>query len=209
MRVTLSFAQSLDGSIAAQPGERTTLSGPAAMAYTHRLRAAHDAILVGIGTVLTDNPRLTVRLADGPNPQPLVLDSLLRLPLTCALVAQPVRPLCVICSTQAPIEAQRALEGRGVRVLRLALPDDHAARWPVILAALDLISVRTLMVEGGARVMSSLLAAGCADKLALTIVPRWLNGVQGVRGAALPLLVNIQQHRFGDDLVIEADLVPS
>ncbi|MEZ4718129.1 MAG: GTP cyclohydrolase II [Caldilineaceae bacterium] len=77
--VTLSYAQSLDGSIAANRAP-TRLSGPAAMAMTHALRAAHDAILVGIGTVLADNPRLTVRLVDGASPRPVVLDSKLRMP---------------------------------------------------------------------------------------------------------------------------------
>ena len=78
--VTLSYAQSLDGSIADRPGRPLALSGPQAMALTHGLRAAHEAILVGIGTVLADNPRLNVRLVDGPDPQPMVVDSRLRFP---------------------------------------------------------------------------------------------------------------------------------
>ncbi len=206
MRLTLSYAQSLDGCIAARPGERTTLSGPEAMAYTHRLRAAHDAILVGIGTVLADNPRLSVRLAAGPHPQPIVLDTALRIPLTCALVAQPVRPLCVICAPHAGVEAQRALEDRGVRVLRMPLPEAHAARWPTILAALETLGLQSLMVEGGAHVITSLLASGCADKLALTIAPRWLNGQRGVLAGPTPALANVRHLRLGEDLVIEADV---
>src|SRR5262249_24805677 len=67
--VTLSYAQSVDGSIAARPGQPLALSGAQSMTLTHQLRAAHDAILVGIGTVLADNPRLTVRLVEGKNPQ--------------------------------------------------------------------------------------------------------------------------------------------
>ena len=78
--VTLSYAQSLDGSIADRPGRPLALSGPQAMALTHGLRAAHEAILVGIGTVLADNPRLNVRLVTGPDPQPVVVDSRLRFP---------------------------------------------------------------------------------------------------------------------------------
>src|SRR3989304_8693232 len=73
--VTLSYAQSLDGCIAARAGERLALSGPESMRLTHRLRAAQDAILVGIGTVPADNPRLTVHLVQGQDPQPIVLDS--------------------------------------------------------------------------------------------------------------------------------------
>src|SRR6185295_16924415 len=68
--VTLAYAQSLDGSITIARGQRYKLSGPEAMRFTHALRAAHDAILVGVGTVLADDPELDVRLIDGPNPQP-------------------------------------------------------------------------------------------------------------------------------------------
>lgn len=66
--VTLTYAQSLDGSIAARPGHPLAISGPASQTFTHALRAVHDAILVGIGTVLADNPALTVRLVPGPHP---------------------------------------------------------------------------------------------------------------------------------------------
>jgi riboflavin-specific deaminase-like protein len=78
--VTLSYAQSLDGSIADRPGRPLALSGEASMALTHSLRASHEAILVGIGTVLADNPSLNVRLVAGKNPQPIVVDSRLRFP---------------------------------------------------------------------------------------------------------------------------------
>jgi 3,4-dihydroxy 2-butanone 4-phosphate synthase/GTP cyclohydrolase II len=85
-RVTLTYAQSLDGCIAARRGEPYLLSGPESKRMTHQLRAAHSAILVGIGTVLADNPRLTARVAGGENPQPVVLDSRLRLPLDARLL---------------------------------------------------------------------------------------------------------------------------
>src|SRR4030095_2122097 len=73
--VTLSYAQSLDGSIAGCTGEPLGISGGPALDFTHRLRAMHDAILVGVNTVLTDDPRLTVRRVEGPNPRPIVVDS--------------------------------------------------------------------------------------------------------------------------------------
>ncbi|HRE30133.1 MAG TPA: dihydrofolate reductase family protein, partial [Anaerolineales bacterium] len=77
----VSYAQSLDGCLAAAVGAPLALSGPEALRFTHQLRATHAAILVGIGTVLADDPQLTVRLVDGVHPQPVVLDSQLRLPL--------------------------------------------------------------------------------------------------------------------------------
>ena len=90
--VTLSYAQSLDGSIAARRGATTPISGPDALRLTHQLRAHHDAILVGIGTVLADDPQLTVRLVAGPNPQPVIVDSRLRLPLTARLLSDGAPP---------------------------------------------------------------------------------------------------------------------
>jgi 3,4-dihydroxy 2-butanone 4-phosphate synthase/GTP cyclohydrolase II len=210
MRITLSYAQSLDGSIAARPGERTTLSGPAAMAYTHRLRAAHDAILVGVGTVVADNPRLTVRLAPGANPQPVVLDSQLRIPDTCHLLASPVLPLWIVCAPGAPDGRRAALEARGVRVLCLeSAPESLPGRWPAIRALLAATGVRSLMVEGGARVIGSLLAAGCADALSVTIAPRFLNGLRALPPEAHSsrAIRAMRYEQQGDDIVLEAEFV--
>src|SRR5512143_1701471 len=90
--VSLCYAQSLDGCIAAERGRPTQLSGPETKQITHRLRALHDGILVGIGTVLADDPHLTVRHARGENPQPVVLDSRLRTPVEARLIAGHPRP---------------------------------------------------------------------------------------------------------------------
>ena len=86
--VTVSYAQSIDGSIASRTRQPIRLSGQLSMVLTHRLRARFDAILVGIGTVLTDNPHLTVRCAEGRNPQPVVLDTHLRIPIQSNLAAK-------------------------------------------------------------------------------------------------------------------------
>ncbi len=210
-RVTLSFAQSLDGSIAAQPGRRTILSGSESMAYTHRLRASHDAILVGVGTVIADNPKLTVRLAPGAHPQPIVLDSALRIPLLCNLIANPVRPLWVICAHHAPAGRQRALEDLGAQVLRVDAPGAYHTRWPALLGALAARSIGTLMVEGGARVIASLLTGRAAHRLAVTIAPRLLGGLRALDAqidpSLLQQLVNTRYEKLGDDMILEADLV--
>lgn len=205
MKVTLAYARSLDGSIAAKPGERTTLSGPESMAYTHRLRAEHDAILVGVGTVLVDNPRLTVRLVEGANPQPVVLDSWLRTPLDCALVASPVRQLWILCDVDAPNDRERALTDRGVRVLRVYWPAEQPARWPAILDALDSAGIASLMVEGGAQVIASLTRAGLFDRLSVTIAPVRLDGLrpQIDDGGAPRLMRDKRVLSMGADTVIE------
>src|SRR5512145_1236608 len=116
--VTLSYAQSLDGCLTIQRGFPQALSGQASLALTHELRSAHDALLVGIGTVLADNPRLTVRLVEGKNPQPIVADSRLRLPLSANLLCQhPLSPW-IATGEQADAGRQKVLEAAGARVLR-------------------------------------------------------------------------------------------
>src|SRR5574341_453241 len=108
--VTLTYAQSLDGSIAARRDARLELSGPQTLRLTHHLRSTHDAILVGIGTVLADDPRLTTRLVEGKNPQPVIVDTHLRIPLTARLLQNPdSRPL-LIASPEADSSARQTLE---------------------------------------------------------------------------------------------------
>jgi len=84
--VTLSYAPRLDGSIAARLGAQLQISGEKSAIFTHQLRAVHDCVLVGVGTVLADDPKLTVRLVDGEDPQPVILDSSLRTPISSVLV---------------------------------------------------------------------------------------------------------------------------
>ena len=93
--VTISYAQSVDGSIATRDREQLRLSSPSSMVLTHRVRAANDAIVIGINTLMVDDPQLTVRLVEGTNPQPIILDSRLRVPLQARLLSRtpiPSRP---------------------------------------------------------------------------------------------------------------------
>ncbi len=112
--VTLSWAQASNGAIAAAGGVRVALSCPESLTLTHRLRGMHRGILVGIGTVISDDPLLSVRLADGPQPQPVVLDSRLRFPLSARLLARVDRKPWIF-SSDAPTEKARELERRGAR----------------------------------------------------------------------------------------------
>jgi 3,4-dihydroxy 2-butanone 4-phosphate synthase/GTP cyclohydrolase II len=210
--VTLTYAQSLDGSIAADPGQPLSLSGPQSLLLTHYLRAAHDAILVGIGTVLADNPLLSVRLVEGRNPQPVIVDSQLRFPLEANLLRRhPLSPW-IATSEQADRQRQRRLEAAGARVLRLpTTPGGHID----LLALLDHLGtcgLNSLMVEGGARIITSFLADRLANYLVLTVVPRLVGGVHAVGslgqvGASrFPALRHSGHQRLGEDLVLWGDL---
>jgi 3,4-dihydroxy 2-butanone 4-phosphate synthase/GTP cyclohydrolase II len=204
--VTIAFAQSIDGSLAAEPGKPLPLSGPASSAYTHRLRASHDAILVGIGTVLADNPRLTVRLAEGANPQPIVVDSRLRFPDGAALLAHPTRHVWIATTAGAPMDRFHTLRASGAEVL--PFPADHAGRvsLPHLLDDLGARGIQRLMVEGGAAIITAFLGQGLADRLSVTIAPRLVGGVRALQSALDAPLRNPVWRMSGPDVILEARL---
>jgi 3,4-dihydroxy 2-butanone 4-phosphate synthase/GTP cyclohydrolase II len=204
--VTLTWAQSLDGSLAQRRDAPLVLSGPESKAFTHRLRAAHDAILVGIGTVLADDPRLTARRAGGPDPRPVVLDSRLRFPLGARLLERPDAPWIATLAGADPERAAR-LEAAGVHLL--PLPPDPAGRvsLPHLLRCLGEQGVTSLMVEGGARVLTAFLGARIADRIIITIAPRFVGGLNAIESAAgpdlaLPYLVEVEYKTLGADLIV-------
>lgn len=207
-KVTLTYAQSLNGCIAARPGERLALSGPESMRMTHGLRATHDGILVGIGTVLADNPRLSVRLVDGPHPQPIIVDSQLRCPTDCHLIQNPVHPLWICTTEQASSERQQALERLGVRVIRIAIDSRERVDLQQALSVLSGLGIHTLMIEGGAQMITAVLRQQLADHLVLTIAPRIVNGVYAIAqdGLICPTLQQVTQKQLGVDTIIEANL---
>ena len=181
--VVLKLALSLDGRIASRTGSSKWVTGPEARARVHQLRSQQDAVVVGIGTALADDPRLTVRDAPGPSPLRVVLDTRLRLPPASRLVesAREV-PTWVICTTDAPQSAEEALVERGVEVMRAA-PSAEGRVDP--LAALKLLSGRgivTVMIEGGAELAGSVLAGALVDELHCFIAPILL-GPRGRPGA--------------------------
>lgn len=202
--VTLSYAQSLDGSIAAQPGQPLALSGPHSLAMTHRLRARHDAILVGIGTVLADNPRLTARLADGPNPQPVILDSHLRTPPTANLFHADAAPWIF---TTDPVDPDRRaqLEAQGAQLFVVPVGDDEKLDLAAILTKLGALAIRSVMVEGGAEIIQTFLAHQFADQTVITVAPFFVGGLKAYTTRNQPTVPQITEPtavQLGRDTVI-------
>jgi 3,4-dihydroxy 2-butanone 4-phosphate synthase/GTP cyclohydrolase II len=210
--VTLSYAQSLDGSLSLRRGVPTAISGPQAMQLTHRLRAAHDGILIGIDTLLSDDPRLTVRLVEGRNPQPVVLDGQLRTPLQAKLLQG--EPLPWIATHQQPIDPEAhqqkrsALEGRGARLLEIPSDENGDLSLPTLLAKLADLGINSLMVEGGSRVITSFLTSRLVDQFVITIAPLFLGGMPAVQLplpdglTILPTPHDMGYDRLGDDLIV-------
>jgi diaminohydroxyphosphoribosylaminopyrimidine deaminase/5-amino-6-(5-phosphoribosylamino)uracil reductase len=181
--VSLKLALSLDGRIAARTGASKWVTGAEARARVHLLRAQHDAVVIGIGTALADDPRLTVREAPGPSPLRVVFDTRLRLPLAGKLVSTAREvPTWVVCTTDAPSSAEEQLVERGVEVLR-APPSAEGRIDP--LAGLRLLGARGVvaaMIEGGAELAGSALAGQVVDELHAFIAPILL-GPRGRPGA--------------------------
>ncbi|MEJ5330782.1 MAG: dihydrofolate reductase family protein [Desulfobaccales bacterium] len=206
--VTLTYAQSLDGSIAARPGHPLAISGPASQTFTHALRAVHDAILVGIGTVLADNPALTVRLVPGPHPRPVIMDTRLRLPAYARLLREGRRQPVVATSEQAPPERQAELEHLGALVLRLPVGPNGGIHLPVLLTQLAELGITALMVEGGAQVITSFLNSRLVDQVVVTVAPILVGGVRVLDGylpvaeRQFPRLAGVTYYQVGEDLVL-------
>ena len=201
--VTLSYAQSLDGSIADRPGRPLSLSGSQSMTLTHGLRASHDAILVGIGTVLADNPRLNVRLVTGESPQPVIVDTRLRFPPYANLLRTGRAPW-IVANEGADPERREALETMGARVFCLPAANG-LVNLETLLKQLGDLEIDSLMVEGGAQIITSFLASRLVDQIILTIAPLLVGGLRVVdslgRGR-FPRLRNLTYQRLGEDLVL-------
>ena len=209
---TLTFAQSIDGCIATFEGNPLQLSNQTTQRMTHQLRALHDAILVGINTVLIDDPYLTVRLVEGQNPQPIVVDSRLRLPLSANLLQAPcVRPI-VATGMNACRRRESQLVAAGARVVRVPQQGNGLLDLCQLLIRLPELGLHSVMIEGGARIITSVLAARLADQLLLTISPRFVGGLQaihhGLRSSVdqFPSLSDVHYQSMEGDLIIRADL---
>lgn len=205
--VTLSYAQSLDGSIALRCDEPLALSGEESLRLTHQLRSMHDGILVGIGTVLSDDPQLTVRHWIGHNPQPIVLDSQLRIPAKARLCCLPDKRCWVLTTVDD--------QGTVIEGLEITALQGNADGRVCLQRALKLLwsrGIKSLMVEGGASVISAFLKARLVDALVLTITPQFVGGYKAVTGlgnqsrATFPQLNPFFSERLGDDLIVWGNL---
>src|SRR5262249_44528982 len=171
--VTLKLALAADGKVALAGRHPVAITGEAATARVHLMRAEHDAIMIGIGTAIADDPLLTCRLPgmSGRSPVRVVVDSALRLPVTSRLVGSAREaPLWVIGGTDASAAHEEALRARGVEVLRMA-----AAGRPEIGAVLRLLADRgitRLMVEGGPTLAASLVTVDRVDTAVLMRAPK-------------------------------------
>lgn len=207
--VILSAAMTLDGKIATKTRD-SKISCPADLRRVHKLRANVDAIMVGIGTVLTDNPRLTAHFAEGKNPIRVVVDSMARTPTNARVLADDKgTPTIIAVTEKAPKERVEALKAAGAKVI-VAGSKNHVDL-KLLMKRLQERGVRTLMLEGGGTLNWSMLKEGLVDEIRVAIAPVIVGGknaitlVEGEGASTVSEGVKLELKRIeqcGEDLVL-------
>jgi 3,4-dihydroxy 2-butanone 4-phosphate synthase/GTP cyclohydrolase II len=207
--VTVSYAQSLDGSIATANRQQMQLSGDESMHLTHQLRAAHRCILVGIGTVLADNPSLTTRLVAGDNPQPVILDTHLRTPPDAGLVTRQDLRTWIVNGNHGSGDRYSMLRQKGARLISCRCTDDGLIDLGALMEELAKRKIDSLMVEGGARVITSFIKWKLADLFVVTVAPKLVGGLSVIEAGSFQSnaflhLDDVHYQKLGRDLIIWA-----
>ena len=217
--VTMKIAQTLDGKIATATGESKWITGVEARRFGHTLRNYADAIVVGIGTVLRDDPSLTTRLEDNPNsrdPNRIILDSRLRIPPDAKVLNVDSKATTYVATTvAAPTQKMKEVKAKGAELLIIDEAEEGMLNLVMLMEELAKMGMTNILFEGGARVNAEALRSGIIDKAMFFIAPKLLGGddAKGSIGGrspeslsdAVPLL-DIHYTRLGDDLLIEGYL---
>ncbi len=222
--VTLKWAMSLDGKLATRAHKSQWISGAAAQLYAHRLRRMADVVLVGLGTVLADDPLLTVRhpqaleaLSRPAHPVRLILDARAELPLNARVLNHPDAPTWVAVTAAARSENVAALAQKA-RVLTLASDVHGHIDWNELLAQLGREGLNSVLIEGGQKVQGSAMEAGVVDKIVAIVAPKIIGGKDALAPvggtgalsmAEAQLLYQVSSRSLGEDILIEAYTVYS
>jgi riboflavin-specific deaminase-like protein len=200
------IGQSLDGRVATDSGHSHYINGPAGLAHLHRLRALADAVVVGVGTALADDPQLTVRRVTGPHPARVVVDPGGRLPASARMFASDGIRRLVMTTLDARVQLPAEIE-----IVRLPSSERRIAP-QAILAVLSEQGLRRVLIEGGAETVSRFLAAGCLDRLHVVVSPIIIGS--GRPSFILPPVEHIHEalrapmhiHRLADEVLFDCDL---
>ncbi len=210
--VTLKFAESIDGRIATATGESQWITGPGARRFAHKLRREHDAVMVGIGTVLSDDPQLTVRLVKGRDPLRIIVDGHLRTPLAARVLADGAASnTLIVTSESADVRRATEIERLGSEVLRLPRSINHSGvDLDRLFEELGGRGIASVLVEGGKRINTSLLKARAVDRLVAIIAPKIIGqGTEAIGDLGIARLedaitfASVKTSRLGPDIVFD------
>ena len=209
----------LDGRIATKTGDSQWISCAETLQLAHQLRAEHDAIMVGIGTVLADNPRLNVRLVEGRDPLRVIVDSRLQIPLAAnVLEAETAKGTLIATTEAADRDRIDAVKNTGAEILAFpAVSADHGQSPRLnlehLLAELHQRNVGSVLVEGGSKIITALLAARLVHRLVVVVAPKIIGqGIEAIGDLGIAKLSDaitfstIKTERLGTDVVFDCRL---
>jgi diaminohydroxyphosphoribosylaminopyrimidine deaminase/5-amino-6-(5-phosphoribosylamino)uracil reductase len=209
--VTLKYAQTLDGKIATKTGDSRWISSLSSRRLAHLLRSLHQAVLVGVNTIIQDDPQLTVRLVKGMNPIRIVVDSKLRSPLK-ARVFNPKRGTKTILATTLKADKKKVekFEERGVEVLLVKTNKAQRVDLEDLLQKLGEKKIKSVLVEGGSKIITSFLKEKLADRLIIIIAPIIMGkGLSSVNDRVMRNIRDsfsfscLKLHQYDKDLVLD------
>ena len=213
--VTVHYAQTIDGRLATRTGDSQWISGQESLVMAHALRASHAAVLVGAGTVAADDPRLTARLVEGPSPVRVVLDSTLRLSPHASVVTDGAAPTILATTDLAPVDRRREFAQHAVEVLVLPSTPDGRVDIGSLLDELGARGMATLLVEGGASVITAMIRERRVSRLVVSIAPLVLGeGIAAVGDLDILRLRDALSFRrasfsqLGPDVIFDGELEP-
>ncbi|HAG51385.1 MAG: riboflavin biosynthesis protein RibD [Deltaproteobacteria bacterium GWC2_42_51] len=220
--VTLKLASTIDGRIATQAAESKWITGKEARKFAHKMRSNADAVMVGIGTILKDDPELTVRLIKGKNPIKIVVDNRLRIPIN-AKVLNPKKGDVIIATTKGRGQKSEARSQRNKKIKTLKAKGAEVLMLPSKMGEVDLIAlmkelgkkeITSLIVEGGSRLAASAIKEGIVDKVAVFYAPKILGkeGLPMIGELAIKRLKDaiglseLKCRKVGEDILVEGYL---
>lgn len=211
---TLKIAQTLDGRIAATNGCSQWITGKRSRRLVQTMRSQHDAVLVGIGTVLADNPYLTVRVGRGLSPKRVVVDSRLRIPLHSHLLTDKLAEKTIIVTTsRASKNKIKQIENLGAKIWVVKANSEKRVHLPALWKKLGKEGIAAVLVEGGSRIATAVLKNKLADKIQIFLAPKILgDGLPAIDNLGINsltraiLLNNLETRKLDGDVLITARL---
>jgi len=213
--VTIKYAQTLDGRIATATGESQWISSEASLKFAHKLRAEHDAILVGRGTAIKDDPELTVRLVRGRNPLRVIVDSELKIPSKAKVLQNISKAPTLIATIKKSDEPRfKRLAATGAEIITVKAYKDGQVDLKELFKILAERKISSILVEGGAQIITSILKNNLANRLITVIAPKILGkgieaiGDLNIKDLASAKKIAIQKVlRCGNDIIIDSRLI--
>jgi diaminohydroxyphosphoribosylaminopyrimidine deaminase/5-amino-6-(5-phosphoribosylamino)uracil reductase len=214
--VTVKYAQTLDGRIATATGQSQWISSPASLKFAHQLRAEHDAILVGIGTVLKDNPTLTVRMVRGRNPLRIVVDNCLTVTTDFNVMQDLSGMPTLIATTKSSSDpAFRALAKAGAELVRVRSDKNNHVSLQQLLQLLAARNISSVLIEGGSQIITSALKDNLVNRLVTVIAPKILGkGIEAVGDLNIRNLEKAKKlsvrsvAKKGSDVIMDCRVMP-